>query len=104
MKCEELVEGVGGEYDNAQYLPELVPIIVNTMTLFPCWSALMTPIFGYGEELASSSRVESQFNQLKNRLFKNDVMPLRVDIFTEKIVEYYRGDSLLLQSKKKTAQ
>lgn len=33
--CEKLVEGVIGDYDNAQYVPELVPIIVNSMKLFP---------------------------------------------------------------------
>lgn len=67
-KCEILVENVIGEYDNAQYVPELVPIIINTMKLFPCWSNIMINIFGFGDEIASSSRCESNFNHLKNRV------------------------------------
>jgi len=57
----------------------------------------MRPIFKYGSETASSSRIESNFNNLKHRVFKNDILPLRVDTFVEKLIEYYRGDHLLLQ-------
>lgn len=67
------------------------------MKLFPCWSGIMRTIFGYGSETASSSRIESNFNNLKHRVFKNDVLPLRVDTFLEKLIKYYRGDNLLLQ-------
>jgi len=49
-KCETLVENEIGEYDNAQYLPELVPVIINTIKLFPCWSSIMVNIFGFGDE------------------------------------------------------
>jgi len=97
-KCETLVENVIGEYDNAQYLPELVPIIINTMKLFPCWSSIMVNIFGFGDQIASSSRCESNFNHLKNRVCKNEALPIRVDSFVEHILKYYQGDHLLLDA------
>lgn len=86
-----------GIEDNVQYELEIVPHIINAMKLFPCWSGIMRTIFGYGSETASSSRIESNFNNLKHRVFKNDVLPLRVDTFLEKLIKYYRGDNLLLQ-------
>lgn len=59
-KCETLVENVIGEYDNAQYLPELVPIIINTMKLFPCWSSIMVNVFGFGDgSILAISVIES---------------------------------------------
>jgi len=91
-KCETLVDNVIGEYDNAQYLPELAPIIINTMKLFPCLSSVMVNNFGFGDEIASSSRYESNFNHLKNIVFKNEALPIRVDSFVEHILKYYQGD------------
>lgn len=84
--------------DNAQYEVHIVPLIINAMKLFPCWSGIMRPIFKYGDETASSSRIESNFNNLKHRVFKNDNLPLRVDLFVEKLILFYQGDNLLLQS------
>jgi len=67
------------------------------MKLFPIWSGIMINIFGYGAETASSSRIESSFNHIKNRVLKIENIPLRVDMFLEKLLDYYRGDHLLLQ-------
>jgi hypothetical protein len=52
------VETIEGEYDNAQYVPELVPLIVKGMKLYPYWSGIMQKPFGYGEVTAPSSRVK----------------------------------------------
>lgn len=98
LACEILVENVIGEYDNAQYVPELVPIIINSMKLFPCWSSIMVNVFGFGEEIASSCRIESHFNNLKNRVLKNEELPIRVDSLVEKMLEHYAGDHLLLHA------
>lgn len=62
-KCETQIIGIEGEFDNAQYIPELVPLVVNSMKLFPCWSSIMVGIFGYGEKTASSSRIESNLKK-----------------------------------------
>lgn len=99
LKCEEKIDDVISEFDNAQFVPEIVPIIINTMKLFPCWSNIMINVFRYGDNIASSSRIESNFNNIKNRVFKNDNLPMRVDDFVERLVEFYRGDHLILQTK-----
>ncbi|CAI6370091.1 unnamed protein product [Macrosiphum euphorbiae] len=91
------VDSIKGTTDNAQYLLALEPIIIRTLKLFPCWSAIMIDTFGYGEEIASSSRIESNFNHIKNRVIKNDKLPIRVDSFVEKLLSYYRGNELLIQ-------
>jgi len=97
-KVRITVNGIEGEYDNAQYLPELEPFIIRSLKLYPCWSGIMGEKFGYGKETSSSSRIESNFNHLKNRVFKNEQMPLRIDNFIEKLMTYYRGDHLLVQA------
>jgi len=94
------VETIEGEYNNAQYIPELVPLIVKAMKLYPCWSGIMRNSFGYGDATVSSSRVECNFNQIKNRVFEEDNLPIRVVDFVEKLISYYRGDNLLLQNSK----
>jgi hypothetical protein len=32
-------------------------------------------------------------------VFKNDNLPIRVDDFVKRLVEYYRGDHIILQTK-----
>lgn len=48
--CELKVVYVEGEYDNAQYMPELVPFVINIMKLFPCWLGIMIEAFKFGEK------------------------------------------------------
>jgi hypothetical protein len=31
-----------GDIDNAQYTPEIVPLIIKAMKLYPCWSGIMS--------------------------------------------------------------
>lgn len=98
--CKLEVETIEGEYDNAQLIPELVPLVIKAMELYPCWSGIMRKTFGYGDSTISSSRVESNFNQLKNRVFEGDHLPIRVDNFVEKLITYYNEDHLLLKNSK----
>lgn len=96
--CQQYVNMVEGKYDNTQYMPELVPLVIKSMKLNPCWSGIMKTSFGYGDATASSCRIESNFNQLKNRVFKNDNLPIRVDDFVDKLILYYKGDHLLIKN------
>lgn len=98
------VESVDVEDDNAQYMPELVPSIINVMKLYPCWSGTMTKVFGFGEVTVSSSHIESNFNQIKNGVFKTDILPIRVDNFVDNLIHYYRGDHLLTSNSVSTIQ
>lgn len=97
-RCKIEVEQLEGEYDNAHYVPEIVPLVLKAMKLYPCWSGIMTTIFNYGDATVSSCRVESNFNNIKNRVFNGDNLPIRVDSFVEKLVSYYNGDHLFLQN------
>lgn len=97
-QCKIEVQRNEGEIDNVQYFQEIVPLIIKAMKLYPCCSDLMRKNFGFGEALASSARIESNFNQLKNRVFKNDNLPLRIDTFLRKIISYYKDDHLLIQN------
>lgn len=54
--------------------------------------------FWIRENISSRSRIECNFNQIKHRIFKNDILPLRVDSFLKTILEYNSGDQLLLQA------
>ncbi|KAF0701704.1 Uncharacterized protein FWK35_00029932 [Aphis craccivora] len=47
------------------------------MKLFPCWSNIILNVFGYGENIATSSRSESNFNNIKTRVFNHENMPVR---------------------------
>jgi len=96
--CLTVVDKIKGEFDNAQYTTELVPLVIKTMKLYSCWSGIMTNIFGYREATVSSSLVESNFNQIKNRLFKYENLPIRVDDFVQKLISYYKGDHLLIKN------
>jgi len=96
--CLTEVEKIEGEFDNAQYTPELVPLVVKSMKLYPCWSGIMSKCFGYGKATVSTSRIESNFNQIKNRVFKLENLLVRVDDFVQKLIHYYKGDHLPVQN------
>ena len=71
------------------------------MKYFPRWSSITINIFRYGTSTASSSRIESNFNHIKNRVLKNEHLPLRVDKFVEILLNHYRGDHILLKAQNK---
>jgi len=64
-RCKLDVQQLEGVYDNAQYIPEIVPLLIlKAMQLYPCWSGIMTTTFNYGDATVSSFRVESNFNNI----------------------------------------
>lgn len=82
--CQEVTDGQSndeGEFDNALFCPSLVPLVIELLRDLPIVSNVMRPLFQYGTDLASSARVESTFNQIKNRLSSDRSLPLRVDSF-----------------------
>lgn len=84
-----------GNEINPLYLPQLVPYKIKCMKLVPLCSGLMIPVFGYGNETASSAAVDSSFNKLKNITFKNILLPTDVELFLEHHISSLRGMSLL---------
>ena len=70
-----------GDHDNLHYLPEICDNFVSLSKTLPLWSAVMVPFFKYGDLTASSAAVESNFNDLKNRVFSGIKLPIQVDEF-----------------------
>lgn len=84
---------------NAMYLPTLVPYITKCMKLLPLWSGIMVPIYGYGDETASSAAVESSFKKLKTVTFKQENLPITIEDFLPRHIYSLRGASLIHSTK-----
>ncbi|CAI6371006.1 unnamed protein product [Macrosiphum euphorbiae] len=70
-----------GDRDNIQFCPKIAKHLLDFCKLIPCWSALMVPIFKYGNLTESSCTSESLFKDLKTVVFKHKQLPLRLDEF-----------------------
>lgn len=66
---------------NGFYCPEFAQKLEALIPYFPLFSEIMRSIYDYGSVNATSAAVESEFNDLKNCLFKNIGLPLRIDKF-----------------------
>jgi len=100
LKCKEQVEFEMGNHDNLYYLPNIIPDILNLCTYLPLWSGIMCKTFKYGDNPPSSAAIESQFNDLKNRVLKHvNCMPMRVDDFLKTHIESLNGTMKLVNSK-----
>lgn len=60
------------------------------MFYLPLWTGVMIPIFGIGNRIATSSSIESEFANIKSRVFKNE-LPQRVDKFIFRHIDYLDG-------------
>lgn len=80
---------------NPFYYPELVPILIKSTKFIPLWSAVMVPIFGYGEVFPSSAAVESSFKKLKTVTMKHINLPTTVEIFLENHIASLKGSSMM---------
>ena len=89
--CTESIQGFEGDHDNHQYLPSLVKTIVKFMKFLPLWSGIMIPEFKFGSTTASSTPVESNFNNIKNRVFKHVTLPIRCDDFLKIHIKSLEG-------------
>jgi len=65
---------------NPHYLPGIVRPLLELCQTLPLWSAVMLPVYKYGNITATSAPVESEFNELKTRILNNK-HPIRVDEF-----------------------
>lgn len=60
----------------------------------PLWTGIMRLHFGIGSTIATSSSVESEFNDLKNRAFKNQ-LPMRIDKFVFQHLDHLESKLIL---------
>ena len=87
-----------GDRINAHYYPELADYLLSHMKWLTLWSNVCRDDFGYGRVPATSAQVESDFNNIKNRLFKNENLPMRVDDFIEVHVAHLNGKMKLMDA------
>ncbi|CAH1113199.1 unnamed protein product [Psylliodes chrysocephalus] len=83
VKCKTLVntQNEVGDRGNQQCLPLFVNELLKLLKLLPLWSAILIPHFPKAQVTASSSISESNFNHIKNRVFSNVTLPVRIDEF-----------------------
>jgi len=101
--CLDMCNNTSSQGDdlNAFHNESLPKRILDFCKLLPCWSAVMVPIFKYGDITESSSTSESLFNDLKNRVFQHKTLPLRVDEFVHDHISYITGSMNIIGAKLK---
>ena len=86
-----------GEDDNAHLNMELGNKLVRHCATIPLWTCVSRNSFGFGRRPASTAPVEQEFNDLKNRVFKGNLL-LRVDEFVERHTAHIHERNLLIVS------
>lgn len=90
-RCKNQVNNEFGDHDNMYFLPTIAPLVINLCTYIPLWSGVMCSAFKYGDIPPSSASIESQFNDLKNRVLKHVSIPLRIDDFLKLHIQSTNG-------------
>jgi len=84
-----------GSGTNPLFIPTLVPTLINIMKLLSLWSGVMVPIFGYGDNISSSTAIESSFIKLKVVTFKHIPLPTDIETFMTNHIKSLKGATLL---------
>lgn len=98
IKIEALNDD-NGDHDNMQFCPSIGKKLLDFCKLIPCWSAIMVPIFNYGNITETSATSESLFNDLKSNVFKHKTLPLRIDQFIKIHTNSISGSMNIVGSK-----
>jgi len=73
---ESIVYGKIGDHDNMQFDENIANKLLKFCKLLPCWSAVMTPIFKYGNITESSASSKSLFKDLKHVVLQHKTLPI----------------------------
>lgn len=84
------------------FIPTLVPILIKITKLLPLWSGIMIPIFGYGDDVSSSSAVESSYRKLKTVTFKHVSLPTDIEQYSETYISSLKGATLIRSARNMT--
>lgn len=87
LKAEMCIQG---DTLNACYNVEIAQKIRKMLNYAPILTSIMLPFYKVNTVTATSSSVESEFSNLKNRVFKNN-LPLRADKFVIRHLDYLDG-------------
>jgi len=83
---------------NPYYCPAMAQKIKYLLPYFPLYSGIMISKFGFGKINASSSAVESEFNDIKHRLLKYNLQSMRIDKFLTVHIQSFSGKAKLAMS------
>lgn len=100
--CVSQVSKLQETYDiNEFYCIDFSKNFKGLLKYFPLFSEVMPVIFGYGCKNATSAAVESEFNDLKNRLLKDVSLPMRADKVSKHISCFSSKIKLAMAKKSK---
>lgn len=81
---------------NSYYAPSITSKIKNLLhKYFPLYTSTMVNAFKLEKIHDSSSAVESEFNDLKHRIFRNECRPMRIDKFLSVHLKSFSGKAKL---------
>lgn len=91
-QCQEEIDIESATDDiNGFYCPPAAKKLKTLLPYFPMFSDVMPALFSYGSERPISAAVESEFNDLKNRVLKDVANPMRVDKFISRHIPTFSG-------------
>lgn len=98
--CRKIVnQGVEiGDRGNMQHLPLFVTEFIKLAKTLPLWTGILKKFFPSAPIRASSACVESSFNNIKHRVFRNSELPARIDDFLKIHVTSTDGSAKLNSS------
>lgn len=85
---------------NSYYAPSITSKIKNLLHYFPLYTSIMVNAFKLEKIHDSSSAVESEFNDLKHRILRNECRPMRIDKFLNVHLKSFSGKAKLAVAKK----
>lgn len=104
VKCHRDTKNEEGSHENLYYCPSVIPNILNLCAYLPLWTGIMCKKVGFGTIPPSSAPIESQFNDLKHRVFKHSSLPMRIDDFLKHHTKSLDGTAKLVYSTMLTAK
>jgi hypothetical protein len=99
VETSKYISNNTGDRDNMQYNPALVKRLLDFCKLIPCWSALMVPIFKYGNLTVTNCASESLFKDLKTIVLKHKTLPIRLDEFLQIHINSILGSMNIIRDK-----
>lgn len=87
-----------GNRGNQQCLSKFVDEILKISGTIPLWTAIMQQYYPKAPLIASSTAVESNFNNIKHVMFRNVELPIRVDEFVQRHIKAIDGTAKLIES------
>lgn len=92
FKKNDQSDGPIGEYDSAFYCPLLLTHVLDLVNNLPLVSAVMVDKFGFGQQTATSAKIETTFNVVKHLLFQEKELPMRADHFVTRHIMAIEGE------------